>query len=155
MYCNYCGSLNPNDAVYCSDCGRRTSNATADTSGTSNSVTVPSSIPSIPAAEPRSTSFTAAYGWFVFSLVCFTVCAAGVVFQLAAAAAKGSADAFPEGGSFLAGLIATAIGAKTAWSRLVVAEPEADPVVRRKHSLFLGSQEPVGPCGSSIERQED
>lgn len=216
MYCNYCGSLNPNDAVYCSKCGRRTNNATADASGTSNSVALPSSIPSSPseprseeasswrykemgdeeleqlhdayeklrvtipqdlqsemqrrseerhsktsgnplaedrlevavnsaqtaaqtvaAAKPKSTSSIATYGWFVFSLVCFTVCAASVVFQLAAAAAKGSADAFPERGPFLAGLIATAIGAKTAWSRLVVADPEADPVVRRKHSLFL------------------
>jgi hypothetical protein len=216
MYCNYCGSLNPNDAVFCSKCGRRTSNATSSASEASNSVALPSSIPSIPseprseevsswrykemgdeeleqlldayqklrvpipqhlqsevqrrseerhsktsgntladdqlkvavnsaqtatqavaAAKPKSTSSTANYGWFVFSLVCFTVSAASVVFQLAAATAKGSADAFPKGGPFLAGLIATAIGAKTAWSRLVVAEPEDDPVVRRKHSLFL------------------
>jgi len=53
MYCNYCGSLNPNDAVYCSKCGRRTNNATSDASETSNSVALPSSIPSIPSG-PRS-----------------------------------------------------------------------------------------------------
>ena len=104
----------------------------------SNEIINPSQLPlhSEDAKSKPTTNAAAAYGWFIFSLLCFTVCAGSIIFQLVLAAANGSPDAFPQWGPFFVGLIATAIGAKKSWSRMLLAEPEIEPIFRRKHRLF-------------------
>lgn len=88
-------------------------------------------------ADAKPNKGAAAYGWFIFSLICFTVSSAAAIFLMASAVAVGSPDAFPKGGPPLIGLIFTAIWAKQSWSKIVVDEPETNDRVRRKHKLFL------------------
>jgi uncharacterized Zn finger protein (UPF0148 family) len=47
LFCNYCGAQNPNDAVFCSACGRTTSNkqASEEKQGQSHQQTHPSVLP--------------------------------------------------------------------------------------------------------------
>lgn len=250
MYCNYCRQLNPQDAVYCSACGRKISisvekaekstetsqstlpspnrtipsiNSTGDQKGNQNPrpSDPPSATPSSPnelqvigghawqlermsdeelgelkasyeklGAEPsealqlelrkrvpnpqvsakistasppenvvRPTSTSTApqpqaanagaatkykpvgntsvpYGSLIFALICFTLLIAFWTFSLVLATTAGSPDGFSKGSPPLIGVIVMAIWARSAWAKIMIAEPNSNPLFRRKHLSF-------------------
>lgn len=86
--------------------------------------------------QKEGKAVSAKYGWFIFSLVCFAVCAAAIIFQMALAA-TGAPENFPQNGRYLVGVVIAAIGAKRSWSNVLQLEPEVNASVVRKHRVFL------------------
>lgn len=80
---------------------------------------------------------SAPYGSVIFALVCLTAMIAAGVFHLAFATAQGSPAAFGAvNTSLIIGIFGIGMWATRSWSTVRTAEPETDPVFRRKHRAF-------------------
>jgi len=135
VFCGQCGENLPDDAKFCQSCGRRTTPASTSAIVAKAADHVLSSSP-----EPTARVPGPSYGWFAFAMACFTVCAAGIAFQICAAAATLDLSRFDKvGGSTdsIMGLLFAAVWAARTWKRIQAAEPESDGEFRRKHRSLL------------------
>lgn len=143
MFCSQCGKKLSEDARFCQSCGHTTAPgsvatgfATAATAAAA--AAAPAPIPTLsPSSEATMRVVRAPYGWFVFEVLCFTLCAAGLVFLISMAAATLDPNKFQKVGGSAMGVLFTAIWASRTWKRIQESEPENSGDFKRKHRSFL------------------